>query len=196
MMPGSSDTHIVGISRQAAMTAVEFLIVVAAIGLLLLVTVPGSSMLIERYRLNAASSELARGLTLARTEAISRGSTVRMCPSIDGRSCLDGGDWSHGWVVFTDGNGDGQVQEIELIEAFDGPAREIRIIGNGPVQQGASFDLSGLIGDLETNRQSDGGEFVVCYLGSKASARTVLIDREGWVNVIPTGASGCGGAAG
>jgi type IV fimbrial biogenesis protein FimT len=196
MMPGSSNTQFVGISRQAAMTAIEFLIVVAAIGLLILVTVPGSSMLIERYQLNAASNDLARGLTLARTEAISRGSTVRMCPSVDGRSCLDGGDWSHGWLVFTDGNGDGHVQEIELIEAFDGPAREIRIIGTGPVQQGASFDLSGLIGDLEANRQSDGGEFVVCYVGSSGSARTVMIDREGWVNVIPSGAGECGAAAG
>ena len=53
-MPGSNNTQFVGNSRQAAMTAIELLIIVAAIGLLLLVTVPGSSMLIERYHLNAA----------------------------------------------------------------------------------------------------------------------------------------------
>ncbi len=61
-------TPTVGNFRQAAMTAVELLIIVAVIGLLLLVTVPGSSMLIERYRLNSASNDLARGLTLARCE--------------------------------------------------------------------------------------------------------------------------------
>jgi Tfp pilus assembly protein FimT len=195
-MPGSNNTQFVGIPRQAAMTAIEFLIIVAAIGLLLLVTVPGSSMLIERYHLNAASNDLARGLTLARTEAIQRGSTVRVCPSIDGRSCRAGGDWSHGWLVFTDGNADGVVQEIELIEAFDGPAREIKIVGNGPVQQGASFDLSGLVGEVEARRQSGGGEFLICYVGSHVSAKAVMIDREGWVNVVPSGTSDCGTATG
>lgn len=195
-MPGSSNAQFVGNSRQAAMTAIELLIIVAAIGLLLLVTVPGSSMLIERYHLNAASNDLARGLSLARSEAIRRGSTVRMCPSLDGRSCQAGGDWSHGWLVFTDGNADGVVQEIELIESFDGPAKEIRIVGTGPVRQGASFDLSGLIGDFEASSQADGGEFLVCYVSSHVSARTVVVDREGWVNVIPSETGNCGAATG
>ena len=195
-MPRSRNKHIFGNSRQAGMTAIELLIIVAAIGLLLLVTVPGSSMLIERYHLNAASNDLARGLSLARSEAIRRGSTVRMCPSVDGQSCLAGGDWSHGWLVFTDGNADGAVQEIELIESFNGPAKDIRIVGTGPVQQGASFDLSGLIGDFEASQQADGGEFLVCYVGSHVSAKTVLIDREGWVNVVPSGTGDCGAATG
>ena len=195
-MPGSNNTQFVGNSRQAAMTAIELLIIVAAIGLLLLVTVPGSSMLIERYHLNAASNDLARGLSLARSEAIRRGSTVRMCPSIDGRSCQAGADWSHGWLVFTDGNADGVVQEIELIESFDGPAKDIRIVGNGPVEQGASFDLSGLIGDFEASQQANGGEFLVCYVGSHVSAKAVVIDREGWVNVVPSGTGNCDAVTG
>ena len=196
MMLGSTNTQFVAMPRQAGITAIEFLIVVAAIGLLILVTVPGSSMLIERYHLNSASNDLARGLTLARTEAINRASTVRMCPSLDGRSCMAGGDWSHGWLVFTDGNGDGRVQDIELIEAFDGPARDVRIIGSGSVQQGASFDLSGLVGLPDAKNQSDGGRFVVCYLDSNAPAKAVLIDREGWVSVVPSSAAECGAAAG
>lgn len=195
-MPGSHNMQFAGNSRQAAMTAIELLIIVAAIGLLLLVTVPGSSMLMERYQLNAASNELARGLSLARSEAVRRGSTVRMCPSVDGRSCLAGGDWSHGWLVFTDGNADGFVQEIELIESFEGPAKDIRIVGTGAVQQGASFDLTGLIGNLEESRQGNGGEFLVCYVGSHVSAKAVIIDREGWVNVVPSETGDCGAAKG
>ena len=101
------------------MTAIGLLILVAAIGLLVLVTVPWTSMLIERHRLKSASNELARGLSLARAEAIKRGSTVRMCPSVNGRACRNDGDWSLGWLVFSDGNADGNVQEFELIEAFD-----------------------------------------------------------------------------
>lgn len=190
-MPGKRNALTVGHSHQAAMTAIELLIIVAVIGLLLLVTVPGSSMLIERYRLNAASNDLARGLSLARSEAIQRGSTVRLCPSVDGQACRTDSDWSQGWLVFSDGNADGNVQEIELIEAFDGPAEEIRIIALGAVQQGAAFTLAGLMGDVDTS-SPNGGEFLVCYVGSSASAKSVVIDKEGWVNVIPSGTTGCG----
>ena len=194
-MLGKRNTPTAGCSRQAAMTAIELLIVVAVIGLLLLVAVPGSSMLIERYRLSAASNDLARGLTLARTEAIQRGSTVRLCPSVDGRACLTDGDWSRGWLVFSDGNADGIVQDIELIEAFDGPAADVRIIGFGPVQQGASFTLSGLMGNFDEDGPA-GGEFLVCHMGSSAAAKAILIDAEGWVNVIPSGTTGCNAATG
>ena len=177
------------------MTAIELLIVVAAIGLLLLISVPGSSMLIERYRLNAASNDLARGLSLARSEAIQRGSTVRLCPSIDGRACRDDGDWNQGWLVYSDGNADKVVQEIELIEAFDGPADEVRIIGRGPVQNGAAFTLSGLMVDAD-ERSDRGGEFLVCYAGTSGAAKAVVVDAEGWVNVVPGNAANCGQATG
>ena len=191
-MPKESRMREIGIHHHGGMTAIELLILVAALGLLLLITVPGSSMLMERYRLSTASSELARGLSLARSEAIRRGSTVRMCPSADGKSCLPGGDWSQGWLVYSDGNGDGRVQEIELIEAFGEPAREIMIVGIGPLREGASFDLAGLIGGLEA-RSEGSGEFLVCHPGSRASARSILIDSEGWVNVVPGNAGRCSG---
>ena len=194
-MLAKRNTPIPKCSRQTAFTAIELLIAVAAIGLLLLIAVPGSSMLIERHRLNAASNDLARGLSLARSEAIQRGSTVRLCPSNDGRGCRSDGDWSHGWLVFSDGNGDGVVQEIEFIEAFDGPADDVRIIGLGPVQKGAAFTLSGLMGDVG-ERSANGGEFLVCHVGSREAAKAVVIDAEGWVNVVPSGTANCGMAAG
>lgn len=194
-MPQSVGVRMNGTGPQAGMTAIELLIVVAAVGLLVLIAVPGSSMIVERYRLNSASSDLARGLSLARSEAVRRGSTVRMCPSADGKSCLTGGDWSRGWLVYSDGNGDGHAQEIELIEAFSETADEIRILGLGPVQESASFDLAGLIGGPEARNQET-GEFLVCHIGSRAKARSVVIDSEGWVNVVPTSASGCSALTG
>lgn len=194
-MPAMRDTPTVGQARQSGMTAIEMLILVAAIGLLVLVAVPGASKLIERHQLNSVSNELARGLSLARAEAIKRGSTVRMCPSADGRACRDDGDWGLGWLVFSDGNADGSVQEFELIEAFEGPPREIRIVGQGPVYHGASFTLAGLMADGDVNTQST-GEFLVCHLGSDTTARSVIIDEEGWVNVVPSGIAGCATGSG
>ena len=190
-MLGRTVTQTSGNPRQAAMTAIELLILVAAVGLLVLISVPGSSMLIERYRVNAVSTDLARGLSLARSEAIKRGSTVRLCPSANGRVCSTDGDWSQGWLVYSDGNADGTVQEFELIEVFARPAGEIRIIAAGPVERDASFDLAGLVGDTDKKGEHRGGEFLVCYPGSSADAKAVVIDDEGWVNVVPSGAGGC-----
>ena len=92
-MLGKTVIQTFGYPRQAAMTAIELLILVAGVGLLVLISVPGSSMLMERYRLNAVSTELARGLSLARSEAIKRGSTIRLCPSANGRVCGSSPSW-------------------------------------------------------------------------------------------------------
>ena len=68
---------------------------------------------------------------LAREEAIKRSSTVRVCPSANGRFCRSDGNWDQGWLVYTDGNADGAVQEIELIQAFPAPSEQIHIVAGG-----------------------------------------------------------------
>lgn len=168
----------------SGMTAIEFLILLAAIGVVVLVSVPASSMLIERYRLNAAATDLVEGLNLARSEAIRRGSTVRVCPSANGRDCRSDGEWDGGWVVFSDGNGDGAVQDIELIETFEGPGEHVRVVAIGAVEQRASFTLNGLVADTPEART---GEFLVCYEGSDTAPKSIVIDADGWVRLAANG---------
>jgi type IV fimbrial biogenesis protein FimT len=170
------------------MTVVELLIIVAALAVVILLAVPGSSMLIENYRLKSASSNLVEGLNLARGEALRRGSTVRVCPSSNGRFCRSDGDWAQGWLVYTDGNGDGVVQDIELIRAFEGPNVNVRIISRGAAETGAAFTVAGLV----PANGSDTGEFVVCHAGSSRDARIILVDGEGWVSLASDSAGACG----
>jgi type IV fimbrial biogenesis protein FimT len=170
------------------MTVVELLIIVAALAVIILLVVPGSSMLIENYRLKSASSNLVEGLSLARGEALRRGSTVRVCPSSNGRSCRSDNDWAQGWLVYTDGNGDGVVQDIEFIRAFEGPNENVRIISRGAAEASAAFTVAGLV----PANGSDNGEFVVCHTGSMRDARTILVDGEGWVSLASDSAGACG----
>jgi len=170
------------------MTVVELLIALAVLGIVILVAVPGSSFLVEQYRLRSVSSSLVDGLYRAKDEALKRASTVRICPSNDGRFCRTDGDWNHGWLVYSDGNADGMVQEIELLEAFTAPDGPVRIIASGATSAAAAFTANGLVRDNGATE----GEFVICVGAADPIARTVLVDADGWVFVEPADSSRCG----
>ena len=167
-------------SKQG-MTVIELLIILAAVAIVVLISVPGSTMVMEHYRLKSISSDLVGGLNLAKGEALKRNSTVRVCPSSNGRFCRTDGNWNHGWLVYSDGNADGTVQEIEFIEAFNAPGDKVWIIASGAVENIASFTLAGLV--PENEYQS--GEFNICHKGAESRAKTISIDQDGWVEASP-----------
>jgi len=169
-------------NKQNGLTVVELLIILASIAIVVMISVPGSTVVLEHYRLKAASSNLVDSLNLAKEEAMMRNSTVKVCPSSNGRFCRTDGNWSHGWLVYSDGNGDGTVQEIEFVEAFEGPSQKVRIVGTGAVESIASFTLAGL---SPTNDMKN-GEFHVCHEGLGSRSKVVSIDSEGWVQVSRT----------
>jgi hypothetical protein len=89
--------------------------------------------------------------------------------------------------MFSDGNGDGVVHDIELLEVFDAPHENVRILASGAVVNNASFNVTGLV---EDNGSRD-GEFQICYLGSNSSVKSISISSDGWVEMMQTGSKGC-----
>lgn len=169
------------------LTVLELMIVLAAIGIVVLVAVPGSDILLKQYRMKQASSSIISGLELARTEASARSSAVVLCPSSNGHTCRKDANWNYGWLVFSDGNRNGTVQDIELIQSFRAPSESITIVASGAVQNRAGFTATGLIPDDEARS----GEFQICLKDSNASATEIKIDTDGWVRQIPKSDSGC-----
>lgn len=165
---------------HSGFTVLEVMITLAAIAIVVLVTVPGSNMLMEKYRLKTASGKLFSGLELARSEAQQRSITVMMCPSSNGHTCRRDGDWSMGWVVFTDGNGNGTVQDIELIKAFEAPHQSVNIMAQGAVQNRAAFTATGLNAD----NSDQTGKFQICLNGSETAPKIVKVDAEGWIRMV------------
>ena len=168
------------LKANGGLTILEVLITLAAIAIVVMVTVPGSNILLEKYRLKTASGKLFSGLELARSEAQQRSSTVMMCPSSNGHSCRRDGDWSMGWLVFTDGNGNGTVQDIELIQAFEAPHQTVNIVAQGAVQNQAAFTATGLNAD----NGDQTGKFQICLDGSEAAPKVVKVDAEGWIQMV------------
>lgn len=169
------------------MTILELLIALTAVAFVILITVPGSSMILEKYRMKQTSDNLVNSINNARYEALRRHSTVRICPSSNGRFCRRDGDWNQGWLVFSDGNGDRIAQEIELLETIEKPNENIRIFANGAVKTIASFNVSGLEGDNEAVN----GSFILCYLGSSARAKDLFVNQDGWVEIARRDSRGC-----
>ncbi len=92
-------------------TLIELLVTVAMMVIVLTLGVPSFKELIQNNRLTAATNELVTALNLARSEAIKRGRRVTVCKSADGSTCTNSGDWKQGWIVFTDLDGDGSLED-------------------------------------------------------------------------------------
>ncbi|TWI54328.1 type IV fimbrial biogenesis protein FimT [Pseudomonas duriflava] len=96
-------------------TLVELLVTIAVLAIILAIAVPNFSTLIRQNRAQTQINLLVNALNLARSEAITRGTTVHV-------SSLNGGNWRQGWRVWIDINNDGVVANGKLLRAF--PALE------------------------------------------------------------------------
>lgn len=169
------------------LSALELLIILAAITIVIMISAPGATILLEKYRLKETEKSLLSGLELARMEAQLRSSVVVVCPSSNGHSCRRDNDWNYGWVVFSDGNGNGTVQDIELIKSFVAPNQRIRIEATGATTSRAAFTTTGLLSDHDALT----GQFRICMDDSSAAPRLIEIHTDGWVTPILSNDESC-----
>jgi type IV fimbrial biogenesis protein FimT len=87
---------------------IELMVVIAIVGILVVISAPSFSTLLQRQRMTTTVNELFAAINLTRSEAIQRGARVDLVPA-------DGVDWSNGWVVFIDQDGDQKVDTGEKI---------------------------------------------------------------------------------
>jgi type IV fimbrial biogenesis protein FimT len=118
----------------------ELLAVLAVAAVALAVAAPNLGDLVRRQQLKAAATDLFDAIGLARAQAMARNERVKLAP-------LDppGGDWTRGWSVFIDRDGDrksGPGDEIIAVHgaladgialhvAFTSPAPPYYIAYNG-----------------------------------------------------------------
>ena len=87
---------------------VEALTVLAIATLLLLIGVPSYAGLVESQRASSAMHLLTAHMASARSTAITYRIPTVVCPSDRAGGCRRDGDWSQGWLMFFDADGNRQ----------------------------------------------------------------------------------------
>ncbi len=89
-------------SRSRGFTLLELMITIVVAAILVAIALPGFRDLIHRNQVSSASNALLASLSYARTEAITRGQIVSMCPGSKASGCASGGTvYDTGWIVYT-----------------------------------------------------------------------------------------------
>lgn len=87
--------------KQSGLTMIELLVTLAIAAILLSIGVPSFTRMMADWRLKNAVNAFNGGLRVARTEAIARRKVVKLCATNDTAECVDGADYSKGWIVYT-----------------------------------------------------------------------------------------------
>lgn len=99
-------------------STVEILVALAICAILLGLGASAFKTMMQSHRMSTAVSEFYAATTLARAEAIHRGTRVDLMP-------IDGTDWAKGWVVFVDRNQSHRADDGDdiLFRSLPAPAR-------------------------------------------------------------------------
>jgi type IV fimbrial biogenesis protein FimT len=94
--------------QSRGFTLIELLTTTSIFAILASIGVPSFRHLIETQRAVAAISSLQSHMALARMAAVSRNHRTVLCPTPDGQHCTNTTDWSTGWMLFIDEDGNRQ----------------------------------------------------------------------------------------
>ncbi|MDO4708340.1 MAG: GspH/FimT family pseudopilin [Pseudomonadota bacterium] len=112
---------------QTGMTLIEMVTVLVLLGIIMGAAMPGMRALINAQRVRSSVHALSTDFALARMTAVARSRTVVVCPASGGR-CADDGDWSLGWMVFVDTDGNNHPGHEGEIIAMRQPGSDNLVI--------------------------------------------------------------------
>lgn len=169
-------------------TAVELLMVIAIAAVLAALAAPSFNPLIERWRVRDTREAMISSLYLARSEAIKRGGAGLKLQKLPlGTACpqaSSAAEWSCGWVIYADANGNDTVDAGEQIQTIAAP-RSLSVVAR-PGRERFEFDRWG-----GAKLNAVGFLIYPAATGSTSAATTVLCMSSGGRVRSKVGASRC-----
>lgn len=166
-------------------TLIELMITLTVAGILGMVAAPAMSVFLKNSGLRGSAYELMGALTLARGEAIKRGTRAVLCQraaSTAGNSSNtltcggDAGDWSTGWLVFLDEDNDKSFNPANgdiLLDTGSALAHGVRLRTNSQAVQALTYLPSGAA------QISAAAHFVLCDEREESFGRQVSVSLVG-----------------
>jgi type IV fimbrial biogenesis protein FimT len=153
-------------------TLLELMLALGVALILFGVAVPAFSNGIEAARAVDARTNLLSSLTLAANRAALNGARAVLCPSADGRRCDDSIDWSRGWIVFLDGDGD---RELGAGEAVLGHTSALA----GKVRLRSSVGRTRIVFQGNGGNAGSNVSFTLCDGRGASQARALILSNQG-----------------
>ena len=98
-----------GKMHKEGFTLIEMLVTLSVVGIVVAFGVPAMRDFMDTNRMSAATNDLVSNLHYARSEAVKRGTTTRLCPSADWAAenpvCNAAGTLADGWLIVVDPDG-------------------------------------------------------------------------------------------
>lgn len=96
-------------------TLVEFMMTLTVSALLIFVAIPGFYGVIQNNKAVSMTNKLSAAFNYARTEAIRRSIPVSVCSAANESftACGSAADWTKGWIVFKDADGNNAIDSAD-----------------------------------------------------------------------------------
>lgn len=179
--------------KHVGFSLVELMVTIAIAAILAMVAVPMMQGVIAGQSTSAEANDLSSMIRLAHSEAIKRGVSVSICassnPDNNPPSCGD--SWSTGWVVFTDVDGDGNLDDDDTVVKVHSTGSGISSVTESAGVGVVTFLANGLVRPTEAVAAGDiVHALTVSPKGSEESdiytsnQQAVCISRTGRVQII------------
>lgn len=149
--------------KQTGLTLIELMMTLAVAIIMIAVGMPLFTGVVANNRAVTQTNALVTAVNLARNEAVRRGTPVALCTSpsplpVASPTCATSSpDWTNGWFVFADDDGDGTVDAGEtVLRVWEALSANATVTATG--NEWLTFDNAGAAGGLHTLElgQSDG----------------------------------------